>query len=371
MKLKLEKQELVAALSINCKFVDNRGINPILSYVLIEAENEKIRVISSDSIVSCATELKNSTCRNNGRALIKGNFFLNLVKKITSKYIEIELIENNKLIIENSEKTYYSEITTIEDNYPEISFVEDNKTSISISKEIFLMISTKLSQASLRDSQNLSIFNAVNFSVSDGKMRILSTDSYRLITDVFSTVGDSMNVNIEAKLIDTLSTFMSDKTKDVQILTNSRFATIKIENVIVQTKLIDGNFPDVNKLLNIDSKNDINVSCEDFKSAIERGVALLPSERNPICTLSFDQENLMINFKNMGLASSNESVKVEFTKKEDPKFKVSLNANYLLSVLESCLDKVVILSTSGDLKPVFIKQKQRKDFNAIIVPVRV
>ena len=126
MKFTIDKNLLVKKLKFCNEIISDLTTIPSLSGILINVEENKITLTSSNQTTSCKIEINNNiTISSIGKILIKGNLLFNIISKLSDDKVTFNLIDNS--IVRISTKTFTSDLNLLEDfSYPLINFQHNN-----------------------------------------------------------------------------------------------------------------------------------------------------------------------------------------------------------------------------------------------------
>lgn len=366
--IKISTKELIQSLKIHSKFIDTKGINPSLSGILIKMKSNKVIIISSDSIVSCQTTIEHGAFLEEEKDfLVKGTFFYNIVNKINSEEIKISYLEGNKFSLDA--KNYSSEINSMESElFPDIDFAYEEMKKYKIKSEIIKDITNNITKTSLRDPNKIDVLNGVNLISKNGRLRATCTDSFKLLTNEYESDIEEINLNINSKTLEDIFSLM-DENQELEFYTDERKISWKINQTIIQTKLIDGIYPDTSRIINSTQERLIKINRNGLVEALQRGLVIVSSDKVPIVKLNIEGENLIIYFKNNGIGNSYEKIDIE--NPSDIRIEIAFNSNYLLTVLSAFKDTDVLLTINGEYKPIILKQENIPNLIGLVAPIPI
>lgn len=157
MKFTINKESLLNKLKFCNEIVDSSSINPILSNLLINVNEDNIEFICSNQLISSKTTIKNNiSISSTGSILIKTNLLFNIILKINEDKITFNLVDNS--IVHISTDKFTLDLNVLESySYPVINFSFENKNKITISKQLFNKITNKTSFTVLESSDQTNI----------------------------------------------------------------------------------------------------------------------------------------------------------------------------------------------------------------------
>lgn len=366
--IKINTKELIQSLKIHSKFIDTKGINPSLSGILLKMKSKKIVIVSSDSMVSCQTLIEHDSFLDEEKDfLVKGAFLYNIVNKISSDEIKVSYLEGNKFSVDA--KNYSSEINSMESElFPQIDFSYEEMKKYRISSEIINDITHNITKTSLRDVNKIDVLNGVNITSKEGKLRATCTDSFKLLTNEYEINIEDINLNINSKTLEDIVSLINEN-EDLEFYTDERKICWKIKNTIIQTKLIDGIYPDTSRIINSPQERFIKVKKTEIVDALQRGLVMVSGDKVPIVKLGIEGENLSIYFKNNGIGNSYEKMEIENT--SDIRIEIAFNSNYLLTILSAFKEEEVSIIINGEYKPIILKQENAPNLIGLVAPIPI
>ena len=191
----------------------------------------------------------------------------------------MSLIENKVLLIRSDRVEYKLHTMNVED-YPEVNFLENNtpiKFSAALLKEIIKETNYATSELEKRP-----ILTGVNFKYEDKKLYCVATDSYRLsqkIVDVDHEM-EPFNIVIPNKSLDELAKILDYSDGEVEFYIAQNKVLFKIDNILFQTRLLDGVYPDTLRIIPTEFPLSIKFNKNDLLKSVERVSLLSPKERD-------------------------------------------------------------------------------------------
>ena len=180
MKLKIKKEILLEGLNKVSKAISTKNLIPILSGIKFELNNEGLTLTASDNDITIQNFIpvnENMNIEKEGSIIIQGKYILDIVRKLHDEYINIEVIDELKIIIytDNSEFN----LNGINKNeYPNIN-LEKSKKIIYIKNKDFRNIINQTSFATSND-ESRPVLTGINFKIIGNILECNATDSYRL-----------------------------------------------------------------------------------------------------------------------------------------------------------------------------------------------
>lgn len=369
MKFKIAKKEYLDALNLASRAISSTTPLPALCGIKIIVSNESLTLISSDSNISIKTCINNNdtntlVIEQSGEIVIDAKYLLEIVRKIDSDFINVEIIDGTlvKIFGGNSEFKING-MKTFE--YPEISFDINNNNPFKLKTTLFNQIIDETSFA-CSEKETRPVLTGVNFKASGNTLYVNATDSYRLASKTVILDNElNFNITVPAKYLSEIYHSIST-TDEVTIAIDNQKISFIFNNSIIQTRLLDDAFPDTSRLIPTSFSQTLLVSSRDIINAVDRS-SFIKSDGKNIVKLAINSEKIDITSSNQ-IGSLFEQVKViNYT--GDP-LEISCSGKYLIDAIKAIGNDNVLIKFSGELKPMIIVAENDESLIQLISPVR-
>ena len=350
MKFIVTKNIILKSLSHVQSIVEKKNTLPILSNILIEAKDNNLILSSTDMDISI-TDKVNCNVLEKGSTTINAHTIYDIIRKLPEDS-EIEVISNDgKLLTLRSGNSRFSLGCLPKEDFPIIE-VEDIGNKINIDSQSFLKLIDKTKFA-ISNEETRYFLNGLYFS----KMDYINKDLKEEIPGVI----------IPKKTINELSKLLSDYLGDIEININTNKILFFIDNSVLISKLIDGNFPDYKRVIPNDNLNILHVNRIDFSSAVDR-VSTIANEKSPVIKFK-----LLKNLLNMTTASNENGTATEdiVTKYEGAELEIGFNSKYILEMINNLDDDEIVLTFKDNSSPITATEKSNPDLIYVLMPMRV
>ena len=139
------------------------------------------------------------------------------------------------------------------------------------------------------------------------------------------------------------------------------------ENIYVISRLIEGQFPDYNRVIPKEFKTHVNINKNEFQSALDRVSLISRSGDYNIIHFEFVDNIVRISSDNPNIGKAEETINVDI---EGPGINISFNAKYIIDVLKAIDAENFIFSFNQPLTTASITQRDNKNFVYVVTPVR-
>ncbi len=372
MKLTIKKDLLLDNLNKVSKAISTKNLIPILAGIKFELKEEGLTLTASDNDITIQTFIPvnkdDMTIEKEGIIIIQGKYILDIVRKLPDEYINIEVIDDLKILI--STKNSEFNLNGISQNeYPKIN-LELKENYVLINNRVFKNIINQTSFATSND-ESRQILTGINFKINGNIMECNATDSYRLARKVITLKEPSeenYNVVIPSKNVIEFSRILNDNDNDIEIHIFNNKILFKYDNIIFQSRLISGSYPNTTNLFPNDSILKITVDLNDLYNVIDRASILTSDKEKNIVTLETNDNTLIMRSSSAEIGRVEEKMDIE--KDNDENIKISFSARYMMEALKSFTGTKVELSFVGEVKPIIIKDKDDEELTQLVLPIR-
>ena len=372
MKFKIKRELLLEALNKVSKAISTKNLIPVLSGVKFELKKKKLILTASDNDITIQTVIESNTddefnIEKEGSIVIQGKYILDIVRKLQDEYINIEVIDELKILIytDNSEFN----LNGINKNeYPNIS-LEESKKKIVLDADVFKDIVNQTSFAASHE-ETKPVLTGINFNIVGDILECNSTDSYRLARKVINLSTESeenYNVVIPSHNIVEFSRIIGENEKVELHIFNNKIL-FKTGNIKFESRLINGTYPNTSNLLPDDSLMTVSVNLEDFYNVVDRVSILTSDKEKNIVTLETSGDVLTLKSSSAEVGRVEEKMNIKKDNSED--IKISFSAKYMMEALKSFSTETVDINFVGEIKPILIKSKYDETLTQLVLPIR-
>ena len=369
MKFSINQQDLQLALNYCQGVIEKRSTLPILSNILLEAQNHKLTITATDLDLIFIHNLENIEVSEEGKTTTTSSIMYDIVRKFSSgKKINLSLKDSNKLHLE-SEKSNF--------NLNCISATEFPITDENFNQNEFL----------IKSKQLLKLLNKCKFSVSNDETRhylsgiylhqssvedkdyltAVATDSHRMS---ISKIKLDKKINFEPvilpkKTIFQLCALLDNYDGDVKISNIKSKIKFELSNSILISKLIDGKFPNYIQVIPKNNQKKLEIDLKLFLNSVDRVASVSLDKKDGVkFDLSKDTLNLSVNNTNSG--DGKETLNVKF----DHELQISFNSKYLIDVASQIDGKLIEIFFNDTGSPALIKDPGDFDSIFVVMPMK-
>ena len=373
MKFTIKKDLLLDALNKVSRAISTKNLIPVLAGIKFELKKKKLTLTASDNDITIQTSIESNSdedfkIENEGSIIIQGKYILDIVRKLPDKYINIEVVDELKILIytENSE---FNLNGISESEYPNIG-LEESKKKVNVNASVFKTIVNQTAFASSNEESKL-VLTGINFNIVGDVLECNSTDSYRLARKVVKLDKESeenYNIVIPSHNIVEFCKILSEDDEIVELHIFNNKILFKTGNLKFESRLINGTYPNTSNLLPDDSLLVVSTKLADFYDVIDRVSILTSDKEKNIVTLETIDDWLILRSSSAEIGRVEE--KMPITKNNSENIKISFSAKYMMEALKSFSTETVDIHFVGEIKPILIKSSEDTTLTQLVLPIR-
>jgi len=364
MKLNAARDVLLKPLQAVIGVVERRQTMPILSNVLLVATGNELSITATDLEVELVAQAEVSV-EADGEITVSGRKLLDICRALPEgSDIDID-VSGEKLVV-RSGRSKFSLATLPAAEFPSVEDIQAGQT-IEIDQDVLgrLIEKTHFSMA----QQDVRYYlNGMLLETGGKHLRAVATDGHRLALSQAELSGslDEQQVIVPRKGVLELQRLMSGEGA-VNIELGPNHVRIQLEGIRFTSKLIDGRFPEYERVIPKESKNELTADREAFKRALQR-TAILSNEKYRGIRLIIRDSGVIMQAHNPEQEEAEEDLEVEYSGED---IEIGFNVNYLLDALSAVDGDTVTLSVLDGNSSCLIRQPGKDDSKFVVMPMRL
>ena len=367
MKLTITKEQFANGLQAVQNIVGSRSPLPILSNVLLQAEDNRLRLTATDLDVTVACMVEAKVVRKGATTLPAKRLF-SMVREAAAGEIELEVDERHQCILHSGPSVFKLRGLAPEDFPPVVQF--EDQPAITLSQDRLRGMLRRSAFAASTDESRY-VLNGIFFSLKDHKVTAVATDGRRLaLTDEEAEIGEGVNVEfiVPTKAVAELLRLQQDK-GTVELRHTENQASFKLLDesgglVLVTTKLVEGTYPNYQQVIPRECKERVSLVREEFMQALRRA-EIMTSDKSNSVKLSFQRNSLLITANTPDVGEAQETVTINYRGEE---LAVAFNPAFLVEALRALDTEDVFFELTDELSPGVLKING--PFLYVIMPMR-
>ena len=354
--------------------ISSRATIPILSGIKLNLTETELLLTGSDTDISIEIKIPASedlTVDSTGSVVLPARFFSEIIRRLPGKEFSLEVKESfqTQIISENSEFT----INGLDaNNYPRLPEIPD-ESSFVISGKTFREIINE-TQFAVATQESRLVLTGVHFTFSPDKIHAVATDSHRLSSRALTLENGPQtktDLIIPGKSLLELARIIGETDPEIKVCPGENQVLFEIGNILFYSRLLEGSYPDTERLIPTDSTTTVEFDLMELSSALDRASLLTHAGRNNVVDLTLDTKKQSAKLSGESAEIGNVEEDVNFKKLEGENLKISFNPDYLRDALKASVTDSVIMDFTQPLRP-FTVNPDKADINFVqlITPVR-
>ena len=359
--------ELNKAIQTAQKAITSKPSTPIFSCLHLITCNGRLVIQGMDlnMAISCTID---ANITEPGEIVVSAKHISELVRKLSAETVTISKNQENKTIKVASGSSEYQLLLMNEDDYPKFPDFNGDKSITIADDKIKELIRKTIFSCSNDEARPL--FTGILVESKDDKLTFVGTNTHRLAVKFISQpTQENLSMIIPSKVLNEIArNLTSDMPQEVKIsLLNNQIMVI-IDDVIIVSRLIEGKFPDYNKVIPAKFAVKCTVKAKELAGAVER-VALFSTDGDySTVKMSINQGEITITSSSPDVGTGKEVLPCTT---EGDALNVAFNAKYILDILKNVDAEEVLLSMNTSLSPVCITAPEEDNYIYIVTPVLV
>ncbi len=371
MRVTLERSTLLKSLSHIQRVVERRNTIPILANVLLRADGSQLTLKATDLDLE-VTESVTAAVEVDGSTTVPAHMLYDIVRKLPDgSEVMLSIGDGTGLSLVSGRSSFRLQMLP-ETDFPDLTagaFTHDFSMNCGAFKALIDRTQFAISTEETRYYLNGIYLHTVE---EDGAklLRAVATDGHRLAqaqTPAPESAVGMPGIIVPRKAVSEVQKLLEDQDEEVRIELSDTKIRFSVGSVVLTSKLIDGTFPDYNRVIPTGNDKELVLDRASFAAAVDR-VSTLASDRGRAIKLSIDNQQLTLSVNNPDSGSAEEELAVSY---EAEAMDIGFNSKYLLDITNqlSSDETTFMLSDAGS--PTLIREKEQAGALYVLMPMRV
>jgi DNA polymerase-3 subunit beta len=364
MKFSAARDVLLKPLQAVIGVVERRQTMPILSNVMLVVKGNELAVTATDLEVELVAVAEVSADAE-GEITVSGRKLLDICRALPDG-VHVDLSASNEKLVVRSGRSKFSLATLPAAEFPTVDDIKAGQT-IQVSQDVLgrLIEKTHFSMA----QQDVRYYlNGMLLETGGKHLRGVATDGHRLALceAELDKSFDEQQVIVPRKGVLELQRLLGDE-GNVDLELGPNHVRIQLDGIRFTSKLIDGRFPEYERVIPQDSSNELTADREIFKGALQR-TAILSNEKYRGIRLVIRDSGVVMQAHNPEQEEAEEELEVSYSGED---IEIGFNVNYLLDALGAVDGQEVALSVLDGNSSCLIRQPGHDDCKFVVMPMRL
>ncbi len=372
MEFTIEKESLLTNLKIVEKTTVARGIQPVLSNILIVASSDNYITFAATDLDINITTKTIASVQTPGKITLPAKKLSEIVSRLSNKPVVFSLNAETNVVNIICGNSKFELIGISADEFPQTITEEELKDKECVEIDINPFIkSIKYTAFSAANYENRNIISGVFCAISKENIEMAATDGNRLTRIVEKITNEKetdISCVIPSKTLQEflrIASFVNDE-KLCLIIEKTRII-FKTTSMIMTSRILEGEYPPYKQLIPQSCEKNAIVKREEMISALER-VAVMVNERTNIVKFIFGENTLFLKADTPDAGLGEDSISADYT---DEELTIAFNYRYVLDSLKIMESEKVKIGLGGSLSATLFRPDSEDDYLCLIMPIQI
>jgi len=366
MNIQINREILLKPLTSVTSIVEKKHTLPILSNLLLETKQNKIYLTATDLEMQISLSVESATT-GDFSTTISAKKLLDICRSLPDNS-DISMATNDNRITLKAGKSRFNLQTLPAADYPVMTKTQGASTLVTISqrllKDLLKQVEFAMAQQDIRY-----YLNGLLFEVLSNRLNIVGTDGHRLsfISTELKQEYEKQDVILPRKTVIELIKLLDDSDDDVLIELASNQVNFNFSHYKLISKVIDGKFPDYNRVIPVGHQNTFTINRLNVLLAMQRA-SILSNEKYRGIRMVLNSNNLKLISTNSDQEEAEEELEVNYS---GDALDVGFNVTYLIDVLNNSNSEQIIFSFADANSSCLITVPNNLDYKYVVMPMRI
>jgi len=365
--IKTQRDTLLAPLQSVSGIVERRHTLPILSNVLLEKKGDRLTLLATDIEIQITTATEGAGGDGDGAVTVGARKLQDILRSLPDG-TEVSLLLEDKRLQVRGGKSRFSLQTLPADDFPRMTLTEGDTKQFALSQKAFRQLLGKTQYAMAAQDVRYYL-NGLLLQVEGNELRAVATDGHRL---AFASVGietelPRQEMILPRKTVLELNRLLNDSDEPLNITLAANQVRFAFGSVVLVSKLIDGKFPDYERVVPPSLRNHMTVGRQTLMQAMNRA-AILTNEKFRGVRVVLGENVLKLIAANAEQEEAQEEIEVQY---QGEAIDVGFNVGYLLDVLNNVQTDEIQWSFNDANSSALITVPGNERFKYVVMPMRI
>lgn len=367
MKFSINRDALLKPLQAMINIVEKKQASAILSHLLIKIDETRIELTATDLEIELIAQVPLDLPSETGSITVPAKKLFDIFKNLPENaQIEVSAETPEKILIKSG-KSRFSLAGLLPENFP-VMESQLGQTIVQVPANMLGQLIKKTCFAMAQ--QDVRYFlNGLLLEISEKMIRTVATDGHRLALASEAIQGQVgvHQVIIPRKTILELQRIIENSDDSVTLTLGSHFIRIAFKDIVITSKLVDGRYPDYNRVIPSTGKNILILSREVFKQSLQR-TAILSNEKYRGVRLNIQNNLLKLMANNPEQEEAEDEIEVAYVGQE---IEIGFNITYIMDVLNVLDCENVKITLTNNVSSIILHDPDNNHCVYVIMPIRL
>lgn len=368
MKFSILRETLLKPLQTIVGVVERRQTLPVLSNILVAVSNDTLSMTATDLEVEMIAKVPLENAEP-GDITIPARKIVDICRALPEgANVNITLDREKQRVTVQSGRSRFNLTTLPVSDFPSVDEIT-SQFDFNLSQKVFKRLIEKTSFAMAQQDVRYYL-NGLLLEISQQTVRAVATDGHRLAMcahDCDAKPADTLQLIIPRKGVTELVKLLEDSDDEVNIQVSANHIKVTLNDSIFTSKLIDGRFPDYERVIPKNSDKHILAEKETLRQALVR-TSILSNEKYRGIRLRLSNNLLQAQANNPEMEEAEEEVEVDYSGAD---LEIGFNVSYLLDALGAVHEEMVTLDLGDSNSSCVVRPKDDDTCTYVIMPMRL
>jgi DNA polymerase-3 subunit beta len=371
MRVRIERANLLKALNHVHRVVERRNTIPILSNVLLRADRDELSLKATDLDMEIVDRVP-AAVEQAGASTVPAHMLYDIVRKLPDgAEIALDTGSGQTMSLQAGRARFALQML------PDADFPDLNAGELPYAFTIAADVLKRLidrTQFAISTEETRYYLNGIYFHVvgegAMARLRAVATDGHRLAKAEMPAPEGSAGmpgIIIPRKTVGEIQKLLEDPETAVSAALSDSKIRLSIGNLVLTSKLIDGTFPDYERVIPKANDKELKLQKADFERAVDR-VSTISSDRGRAVKLSLSDDRMVLAVNNPDSGSATDELPVTYD--SDP-LEIGFNSKYLLDIAGQLTTEEAVFRLADPGSPTLIQDSGEADAIYVLMPMRV
>lgn len=367
MKLTCSKIDLIRALRIVGKGVATKPQTPILSGIYVQALDNHLELQATNYEIGFRCQLA-ADVEEIGQIAVSGRYFQEVINKLPGDIVTIHYAQSENIVHIESGRTHFTLLSMDPTEFPKLQPVSGTLSFTIASDTLSDLIKKTVFSCSTDDSRPVFTGCLLRVDGADISMVATNTHCLALKTSQSEQENGQIQIIIPSKILNEIKSIQTGSVPmPVKVTCSYNQISFETENLYVTSRLIEGQFPDYNRVIPPSFQTKVLVKTSDLAAAVDRVSLISQSDDYNIIKMDFEDGHIQLTSNSPDIGEAKEDVGAQI---DGPEIRIAFNAQYLKDVLKVIDSENCSIGLNKPLSPAGIREEGKDDFIYVVTPVR-
>lgn len=366
MQIKINREVLLKPLINVTGIVERRHTLPILSNLLLNANNNNIQLTATDLEMQISLNIA-SEIKEPFSTTVSAKKFLDICRSLPEG-IDIDMLGKDSRMTVKAGKSRFNLQTLPAADYPIMTKVSGETIKIQISQLAFKRLLKQVEFAMAQQDIRYYL-NGLLLEVNENKLNLVGTDGHRLsfTSATLNQPYEKSEVILPRKTVIELIKLLDDSDEEVLIEVATGQVNFSFGEISLISKVIDGKFPDYNRVIPTAHGNTFTANRVEILTAMQRA-SILSNEKYRGIRMVLSPNNLKLISTNTEQEEAEEELEISYNQEN---LDIGFNVTYLIDVLNNTQQENINFSFADANSSCLITVPEDSDYKYVVMPMRI